>query len=152
MQLEDGLQKLTTNQKELNKKLRPKGNLSAIGLEAESYIHLTFGEDPMIHLLALPFNGKVKHKTIAQFIVVLNGIECFIFINCHFFFCKTVLGPFTFTQSFSLGDFGTSIISGRCAFHWNQPQRTVSSESTQSSAASLPCGPDSRPQTRKKRL
>jgi hypothetical protein len=40
--------------------------------------------------------GKVKHKTMAQFILVLKGIECFIFVNCAIVLCKTVLGPFTF--------------------------------------------------------
>jgi hypothetical protein len=40
--------------------------------------------------------SEVKHKTMAQFILVLTGIECFIFVNCTIVLCKTVLGPFTF--------------------------------------------------------
>jgi hypothetical protein len=42
------------------------------------------------------FGNKVKHKTMAQFILVLKGIECFIFVNCAIVLCKTVLGPFMF--------------------------------------------------------
>jgi hypothetical protein len=59
------------------------------GLLYESW----FGPVGQIHFCC---DYKVKHKTMAQFILVLKGIACFIFINCAIVLCKTVLGPFMF--------------------------------------------------------
>jgi hypothetical protein len=46
--------------------LKPKHNLSALGLDGVCYIHLKFEGDPMIKLLSLIFKDCVAHRPVSR--------------------------------------------------------------------------------------